>query len=105
MAKAVQSLILDSRVARCGVEELELRLGFKHDESELLELFMGCTELKNTAADFTQAGEVLGELRRNGRTLPASDGLVAAVAVRHGVLLLADDSHFSHYPGVTLYKG
>lgn len=81
--------------------ELELRLGFKHDEELLLDLFVGCTKLDTTAADFTKAGEVLGKLRRGGRTLPASDGLIAAVAIRHGVALLAD---FASHPGAILYK-
>ena len=104
LAKTVQGLILDRRVARCGVVELELRQGFRQDESKLLSLVMACTELVTTSADFTHAGEVLGELRRAGRTIPPTDGLIAAVAVRHGVKVLADDKHFSHYPGLELFR-
>mgnify|MGYP000229531602 CR=1 FL=1 len=104
VAQVVQSLILNNRVARCGMVELELRLGFKHDESALLSLFMSCTDLSTTSADFTKAGEVLGKLRRGGRTLPASDGLIAAIAVRHGVPLLADDTHFDYYPKLKLFR-
>ena len=85
--------------------ELELRLGFKQNEARLLELVMACAELDTLAADFTGAGNTLAQLRRQGRTLPPSDGLIAAVAVRNGVPLLADDKHFQYYPELELYAG
>ena len=65
---------------------------------------MACAELDTVAADFTSAGDTLAQLRRKGRTLPPSDGLIAAVAVRHGVPLLADDKHFQYYPELDLYE-
>lgn len=104
LAETVQALILENRVARCGMVELELRLGFKRDEAKLLDLVMACAELDTLATDFTSAGNALAQLRRNGRTLPPSDGLIAAVAVRHTVPFLADDKHFTYYPELERYE-
>lgn len=104
LAQTLQGLILDNRVVRCGMVELELKQGFRKDEARLLALVMGFKSLDTNAADFSAAGDALGGLRRSGFTIPPSDGLIAAVAVRHGVELLTDDKHFKHYPGLKLFE-
>lgn len=51
--------------------------------------------------DFVRAARLFAELRWKGSTVPPSDCLVAAVALRRGVHLFARDAHFEHVAQVT----
>ena len=52
--------------------------------------------------DFTSAGDLLRDLREQGRAIPSIDGLIATLAVRHDVALLTLDGHFAVIPGSRL---
>lgn len=46
-------------------------------------------------------GAVFAELRRKGRPIPVNDIWIAAIALQHGLKLLARDAHFKEISGLT----
>ena len=46
--------------------------------------------------DFVQGARIFADLRWKGMTIPPTDCLVAAVAIRRKLQLYANDSHFDH---------
>lgn len=93
------ALLDEERVALTGVVELELLQGARPRERRTLEELLGALAyVESERADFVLAGEWLGDLRRRGVTIPATDGLVAAIAHRRGLLLFATDRHFDALP-------
>lgn len=48
--------------------------------------------------DWEQAGDVLRKLREKGVTVPLSDALIAVVAERHELAVLATDKHYDELP-------
>ena len=50
--------------------------------------------------DFASAGDLLSDLREAGTSIPSMDALIAALALRHQVPLLAVDRHFDAVPGL-----
>ena len=100
-ATAVAELIDDRRALRCGPVELELRRGLRRSEAhDVLALWTGLQALETDGLDFTSAGDLLRDLRARGIAMPSIDGLIAALAIRHAVPLLAFDRHFDGVPGL-----
>lgn len=54
-------------------------------------------------ADFVEAARLYARLRWSGATVPASDCLVAAVALRLDLRLYAEDDDFDRIPGLQRY--
>ena len=76
--------------------ELEIVQGIRpHERRKVRELLLALEFYDTTRADFVEAGERLGRMRRQGITVPASDALVAQVCVRHGLALFTLDRHFN----------
>lgn len=97
----VSRLLDEDRVVLCGMVELELLQGARpHQRRTLTELFSALSYVETERRDFIAAGERLAELRRKGVTIPASDGLIATLCVRHRLQLLAIDAHFDYLPEV-----
>lgn len=95
VARAVDAALADGSAAVCGMIELEIRQGLRSGEGELLELLQATVRLSTRETDFERAGDLLADLRRKGLTLPATDGLIAQVALSHSVQLLENDKHFA----------
>jgi predicted nucleic acid-binding protein len=55
-------------------------------------------------ADFVEAARVFARLRWRGTTIPPTDCLIAAVALRRKLLLYANDTDFDDIPGLRRYK-
>jgi len=47
-------------------------------------------------------GEIFHQLRRKGRPIPTNDVWIAALAIQHGIPLLARDAHFRELDGLDL---
>lgn len=104
LADALEQLILEDRVVYCGVVELELVQGAREAERADLETSLSALEfIEATREDFVRAGELLGELRRRGVTIPTTDGLIAAQCVRRDLTLLENDKHFAEVEGLKRY--
>lgn len=95
----VLRLLGEDRIVLCGMVELELLQGIRPKERRMLvELLQALTYVETERRDFVAAGERLAQLRRQGITIPASDGLIAILCIRHQLRLLAVDRHFDHVP-------
>jgi len=54
--------------------------------------------------DFAAAARLYARLRWQGITVPPADCLIAAVAIRAGVLLCSSDAHFSQMKGLRFQR-
>jgi len=62
------------------------------------------TRLPEQEADFVESARIYAKLRWAGVTIPASDCLIAAVAMRLDLRLYAEDNDFKQIPGLKLYE-
>lgn len=98
---AVDELLREDRALLCGMVELEIIWGLRSGErSRVSELFTALPYLEAERMDYVAAGELGGELRRRGITIPNADCLIGALCLRHGFSLLTLDRHFEHLPDV-----
>jgi tRNA(fMet)-specific endonuclease VapC len=101
----VDGLLASGAALRCAPVELELRHGLRREEAnEVLSLWRGLRSLPVDDLDFAGAGDLLREQREQGRSLPSMDALIASIALRHDVPLLAYDRHFEAVPGLRLWR-
>lgn len=101
VAATLDRLLEDDQAVLCGVVEMELLQGVRaKDRSRLRVLLCALRYVSVEREDFLVAGERLGELRRGGITVPATDALIAALCTRHRLELLTTDRHFEHFPAV-----
>jgi hypothetical protein len=98
LGNAVSSAIEKDQALLCGVVITELLQGTKgKKEKQQLEFVISAVEiLDTTKQDWIEAGLCLQGLRQKGITLPISDALLAAIALRHAVPVLTIDKHFEH---------
>lgn len=95
----VLELLEQNRATLCGMVELELLQGAPPQQQGLLrELLPALPYVDTSREDFIAAGNQLARLRRSGITIPASDGLIAALCIRHELSILTLDAHFEHIP-------
>jgi hypothetical protein len=90
---------LESDTARmCSVTVTELLQGAKgkKEKQQLEFLFANVEQLHVEPLDWVAAGHTLQALRGKGITLPLTDALIAAVALRHGMAVMTTDDHFRH---------
>lgn len=101
LADILETLLEEDRAALCGVAVTEVRQGLlSHEEEGVLALFETLPYLDSDRADYERAGELLAKLRRQGVTIPAMDGVIAALCQRHRLPLLENDRHFAHIGGL-----
>jgi predicted nucleic acid-binding protein len=100
---AVAAAIADDLLAFNGIILVEI-VGFAADERErraLLASFGAFHRLPLEDADFDLAASIGFDLRRRGRTVPATDLIIAACAIRAGAELLHVDDHFADIASVS----
>jgi predicted nucleic acid-binding protein len=101
--EAVSAAIANDALAFNGIIFVEV-VGFAADERErraLLATFGAFRRLVFEDVDFELAASLGFELRRRGRTVPATDLMIAASAIRAGAELLHVDAHFDEIAGVS----
>jgi len=102
---AIDRLMDEGLAVICGMVELEILQGLKAPEGRRVQELLGALRFVETERqDFVSAGELLCVLRRKGVTIPASDGLIAAVCIRHGLRILTVDPHFRRVPGLAFHS-
>jgi len=52
--------------------------------------------------DWIKTGSILFDLKKKGKTIPLTDALIAAIAVRIDAAILTLDQHFKDIPGIKL---
>jgi len=100
---AVAAAITEDALAFNGVIFVEV-VGFALDERErqaLLATFGAFHRLTLDDADFDLAASIGFDLRRRGRTVPATDLIIAASAIRAQAELLHLDDHFDEIAEVS----
>jgi predicted nucleic acid-binding protein len=95
--EAVAAAIADDLLAFNGIIFVEV-VGFAADERErqaLVASFGAFHRLALEEGDFDLAATIGFDLRRHGRTVPATDLIIAACAIRARAELLHLDDHFA----------
>jgi len=97
-------LIKTGQMAVCGIVIAELLCGIRSpaEREELEAAFAGLDYLETDRDTWRLAGTLLADLRREGVTVPMSDAILAALALRHDRRLLTRDQHFRHIPKLHL---
>ena len=82
----------------CGPVKAELLQGVKtkKEKQQLSVMFDAVENLPTQEMDWEVAGNNLQALRESGITLPLTDALIAAIAIRHKAQVLTLDHHFSN---------
>lgn len=103
---ALNLLITSGRVVVCGQVLQEVLQGSRDVKAfEKLEDQMALWHAEvETPDDFIEAARVFARLRWRGVTIPPTDCLVAAVALRRRLLLYANDTDFDEIPGLKRYR-
>ncbi len=104
LSTSLERLLDENRVALCGIVLTEVRQGLRsHEQREVLELFETLPYFETTRDDYERAGALLAGLQRRGMTIPAPDGVIAALCLEHELELLEFDKHFEHIEGLERY--
>lgn len=102
---ALDRLLQEDRVALCGMVELEIVQGLRPQErGRISELFSALSYLETERTDYVAAGERLGDLRRQGVTIPGADCLIGVLCLRYDLPLLTLDRHFDHLTDVARFS-
>ena len=96
VAARVQALLASGDAAWCPLIRLELWNGARgqHEQRVLRDMERDLPELEISQEVWSLADEMARGARRQGKTVPASDIVIAACARHHGVELEHADSHF-----------
>ena len=101
LSTLLERLLDENRAALCGIVLTEVRQGLRaHEQGEVLELFETLPYFETTRDDYERAGALLAGLQRQGLTIPAPDGVIAALCLEHDLELLEFDKHFRHIEGL-----
>ena len=101
--KQTIDLLIDSdRAAVCGVTLAELLQGTRTQKEfhQVRDSLQALPYYEMDAAAWEKVGDLGFTLRRKGITMPVTDLAVAALALTHGMSVLACDSHFAEIPGL-----
>src|SRR3990172_3736698 len=98
--KAMNALIRSGRVLVCGQIRQEVLQGSRDEKAfAKLEKQMSLWDCETEEpSDFTEAARIFARLRWKGITIPPTDCLIAAVAMRRKLLLYATDNDFDYIP-------
>lgn len=103
---ALNLLITAGKVVVCGQVLQEVLQGSRDEKSLTTledQMSLWPAELE-TPEDFVEAARVFARLRWRGVTIPPTDCLVAAVALRRKLSLYATDADFDKIPGLKRYR-
>ena len=96
LADQVERALADDLALLCSASQAELLQGVKgqKEQRQLELLFDNVALIDVEPADWRSAGRALQSLRSKGLSIPLTDALIAAVAIRLGVPILTSDGHF-----------
>ena len=104
--KGLNLLIKSGRVAACGQIRQEVLQGSRDDKAFAkldAQMALWASEAEEPA-DFIEAARIFARLRWSGMTIPPTDCLIAAVAIRRKLPLYANDNDFDDIPGLSRYR-
>ena len=94
----LEELLDENQAALCGIVEMELLHGLRSPEQKkVMSLLSALPFLDTTRETYQMAGKLLHVLRETGVTVPATDSLIAAIALQNRCSLMTLDAHFNHF--------
>ena len=104
-ATEVRQLLASGDVVMVGIVYMELLRGARDQRQlDILEEELEALPFVDVGkATWKRAGLLLGELQRQGLTVPLPDAVIAAQALEHGLQVFTRDEHFQRIPGLQLY--
>ena len=104
LGERLEKALADEVVYVCGPVLYELVQGTKSDEerASLTHAMAALPFLEMTEKLWIQAGKLSAVLRKEGKTLPFSDILIAAITLEHDLVVLTADEHFRVIPSVVV---
>jgi predicted nucleic acid-binding protein len=105
LKQTVEELLLTEQVYVCGPVLYELSQGIKSEKEKALltNAFTALMYVEMNEALWFKAGELSALVKKQGKTIPLSDVLIATLALEHGLTMLTVDKHFEQIPGLKLY--
>jgi predicted nucleic acid-binding protein len=95
-AAELATLLRDREVVLCGQVVAELLAGTQHQQRDgLWTLLSGLPWLELRARGWRRVGQLAGDARRSGFTLPLTDIQIAVLALENEAELWSRDAHFS----------
>ena len=106
LKQTVEDLLLSQKIFFCGPVLYELSQGIKSEKEKALltNAFTALVYLEMNQALWLKAGELSASIRKQGKTIPLSDILIASVALANDLAILTVDKHFEQIPGLKLYR-
>ena len=103
----VDQLLDEDRVAVVGPILTEILLGFRRDEQAdwVASELRGLHYLEVTWDEWRSAAQLGRKLLGTGHSLPQTDLVVAAVALKRGIAVYSTDPHFDLIPLVKRFTG
>ncbi len=98
-------LMKTGRIVICGQVLQEVLQGSRDEKAfrKLVDSMQVWEMEAERPEDFVEAARIFARLRWNGVTIPPSDCLIAAVAIRNNCHLYASDSDFESIPDLKLF--
>jgi len=95
--RAIDLLLDDDRVALIGPVLTEVLIGFRRDEHAdwVASVLRGVRFVEVLWDDWRAAAKIGRRLAAGHHTLPVSDLVLAAVAIRRGIAVYSTDPHFN----------
>jgi hypothetical protein len=105
LKQTVEDLLLVEEVYVCGPVLYELSQGIRSEKEKLLlaNAFTALVYLEMNETLWLKAGELSALVKKQGKTVPLSDILIASLALEHDLAILTMDKHFQQIPGLKLY--
>ncbi len=93
-------------LATCGMVRLEVERGLRAGRvrDHMRAFFDVLMMLQTGNRTWATATQIAWSLDRRGITLPAQDCLIAACALMADAVVLTDDRHFDHIPGLEVLR-
>jgi len=106
LKQELEHLIDKEKIFICGPIFFELVQGMRSDKEKMaITHALSALEYIEVSKElWIKAGDRASVLRREGKTIPFSDILIATIAVENGLSILTMDKHFSQIADVLLYS-
>ena len=106
LREKLEDIIKTSRIVITGPVISEILLGIRDDKEKrkVENLLKNLTIINPSWNDYVHAGEIGHSLRKNGKTIPLIDLIIAAVCIRNNITLFTLDKHFKEIKELKLLK-
>lgn len=107
LSAALETALRSGAICTCGIVKYELVQGVKSKKEEqvLFAALQAVEHLEMTEPLWIKAGQLSGQLRKQGITVPLSDILIATLALESKASVLTIDRHFSLIEGLQVVAG